>query len=157
MRTKRIGCSVSFSGGRRTKPGHCVFMIFEEIRKNQETMDMTAAVDKAIADMPAEFEIREFLKNHQSEVANMCLTEYNEAETMQLFKEEGKEEGREEGEEIHLIRLVCRKLRKGKNPAEIANELEEDEAKVQAICNAADQFAPEYNETLVISSALQRF
>ena len=26
----------------------------------------------------------------------MCLTEYNEAETMQLFKEEGREEGRKE-------------------------------------------------------------
>ena len=27
----------------------------------------------------------------------MCLTEYNEAETMQMFKEEGREEGRAEG------------------------------------------------------------
>ena len=27
----------------------------------------------------------------------MCLTEYNEAETMQMFKEEGREEGRKEG------------------------------------------------------------
>ncbi len=27
----------------------------------------------------------------------MCLTEYNEAETMQLFKEEGREEGFAEG------------------------------------------------------------
>ena len=26
----------------------------------------------------------------------MCLTEYNEAETMEMFKEEGREEGREE-------------------------------------------------------------
>lgn len=26
----------------------------------------------------------------------MCLTEYNEAETMQMFKEEGREEGRAE-------------------------------------------------------------
>ncbi len=34
---------------------------------------------------------------HQSEVRNMCLTEYDEAETMQMFKEEGREEGREEG------------------------------------------------------------
>ncbi len=29
----------------------------------------------------------------------MCITEYNEAETMQMFKEEGREEGRKEGEE----------------------------------------------------------
>jgi len=27
----------------------------------------------------------------------MCLTEYNESETMQMFKEEGREEGIKEG------------------------------------------------------------
>ena len=27
----------------------------------------------------------------------MCITEYNEAETMKMFKEEGREEGRKEG------------------------------------------------------------
>ncbi len=27
----------------------------------------------------------------------MCITEYNEAETMQMFKEEGREEGRDSG------------------------------------------------------------
>ena len=29
----------------------------------------------------------------------MCLTEYNEAEVMEMFKEEGREEGREKGRE----------------------------------------------------------
>ncbi len=66
----------------------------EEIRKNKETMETTPAVDKAIAAMPDEFEIKEFLREHQSEVKNMCITEYNEAETMELFKEEGREEGK---------------------------------------------------------------
>ena len=28
----------------------------------------------------------------------MCITEYNEAETMQMFKEEGREEGWKEGQ-----------------------------------------------------------
>lgn len=27
----------------------------------------------------------------------MCITEYNEAETMKMFREEGREEGRKEG------------------------------------------------------------
>ena len=27
----------------------------------------------------------------------MCITEYNEAETMKMFREEGREEGRQEG------------------------------------------------------------
>ena len=33
----------------------------------------------------------------------MCLTEYNEAETMEMFKEEGREEGREEATENTIV------------------------------------------------------
>ena len=41
----------------------------------------------------------------------MCLTEYNEAEAMEMFKEEGREEGRKEGrEEGREDALVHRKL-----------------------------------------------
>jgi len=47
-------------------------------------------MDKAIADMPEDYVIREFLNEHQSEVKSMCLTEYDEAETMQMFKEEAR-------------------------------------------------------------------
>ena len=68
----------------------------EEIRKNSEMLDGEPAVDKAIKDMPDDFEIKDFLMEHFSEVRNMCLTEYDEAKTMQMFKEEGREEGRAE-------------------------------------------------------------
>ena len=33
---------------------------------------------------------------NKAEVVTMCITEYNEVETMEAFKEEGREEGREE-------------------------------------------------------------
>lgn len=35
--------------------------------------------------------------NHKAEVKHMCITEYDEVKTMNMFKEEGREEGREEG------------------------------------------------------------
>ncbi len=92
--------------------------------------------------------IRSFLEQHQSEVRNMCLTEYNEAETMQMFKEEGREEGREG----HLITQVCRKLRKGKTTEQIADELEEDELRVKVICDVAEEYAPEYDEEKVMAA-----
>ena len=88
--------------------------------------------------------IRSFLEQHQSEVRNMCLTEYNEAETMQMFKEEGREE--------HLITQVCRKLRKGKTTEQIADELEEDALRVKVICDVAEEFAPEYDEEKVMAA-----
>ena len=112
---------------------------------------LEAAIDKAIFDMPDDFEIKEFLTGHQSEVRNMCITEYDEAETMQMFKEEG----REEGEENRLIRQICRKLRKGKSVEQIADELEEDETQVKVICDAAEAFAPDYDENKVIAAIRQ--
>ena len=111
-------------------------------------MGIAAAVDNAIMAMPEDFIIRSFLEQHQSEVRNMCLTEYNEAETMQMFKEEGREEGREG----HLITQVCRKLRKGKIAEQIADELEEDALRVKIICDVAEEFAPEYDEEKVMAA-----
>ena len=54
---------------------------------------MDYAIDKAIDDMPEDYELKPFLIAHKAEVKDMCLTEYNEAETMQMFKEEYRAEG----------------------------------------------------------------
>ena len=51
----------------------------------------------------------------------MCLTEYNEAETMQMFKEEGREEGRAEGREIRDREKITEMLRRGKTVEEIVD------------------------------------
>ena len=62
-------------------------------------MEIGEAVDKAINDMPADYQIRMFLMGNRAEVKDMCITEYNEAETMKMLREEGRKEGREEGRE----------------------------------------------------------
>ena len=67
--------------------------LVEKIRENREKMDIEAAVDKAIDEMPEEFVIRKFLIGNRAEVKDMCVTEYNEAETLQMIREEGREEG----------------------------------------------------------------
>ena len=128
----------------------------EGVRKNHETMELEPAVDKAIKDMPEDFELKEFLIEHQSEVKNMCITEYNEAETMELFKEEGRGEGRKEGREQTLIILVCRKLRKGKQLKQIAEDLEEDESSLKSIFEVASGFAPDYDEQKVIAAVRKK-
>lgn len=66
----------------------------EEIRKNgRDSMSIEAAVDKAIDDMPVNFVIRDYLIGNRAEARNMCITEYSEAETMQVLKEEGRKKG----------------------------------------------------------------
>ncbi len=85
----------------------------------------------------------DFIKEHGSEVENMLFTEFNVDDALEVRYEEGVEEGMEKGlakgEYMKLIQLVLRKLKKEKSPAEIAEELEEDAAIIQRICQAAGQ------------------
>ena len=68
----------------------------DEVRRNNTTKDeegMSSAIDKAISAMPDNYVIKPFLEAHRAEVKGMLLTEYNEAEQMELFKEDGRREG----------------------------------------------------------------
>ncbi len=70
----------------------------DRIRENHKKYaELANAVDAAINEMPSDFVIRPFLFSHRAEVRGMLLSEYNEAEVMELFKEDGKREGRAEG------------------------------------------------------------
>jgi len=60
--------------------------------------------------------------------------------------EEGIEQGIEQGAELKLCLLVCRKLAKGKTIPEIAEALDEPEDVIQALCEKAEVYAPEYDE-----------
>ena len=71
--------------------------LIQRIREHSVEMGIEEAVDHAIEEMPEGYEIREFLLGHKAEVRHMCITEYNEAETMQMLKEEGRREGHREG------------------------------------------------------------
>lgn len=69
----------------------------QQIRDFSMEYEIEKAVDLAIGEMPEDYLIKNFLIGNRAEVKDMCITEYNEAETMQMFKEEGKEEGKAEG------------------------------------------------------------
>lgn len=57
---------------------------------------------------------------------------------------EGKLEGKLEGKDWMLVEQVCKKLKKEKSVKTIAEELEEDQEKIQSICEAAKDCAPDY-------------
>ena len=61
-----------------------------------------------------------------------------------------------EGMKKTLIKQICRKLRKGKDLAQIADEVEEEESNVKPICDAAADFAPEYDEKQVIDAVFKK-
>ena len=60
-------------------------------------------------------------------------------------RKEGRIEGREEGRIKTLVALVCKKLAKGMEAADIADMLEEEEDVIQDICNAARRYEPDYD------------
>ncbi len=97
----------------------------------------------------------------------MSIYEYDEEKHIQQERQDAREEGIkkgmkegmkegikkgiEEGEKsgrLHRdVSLVCTKLRKGQNPAQIADALELDVAYIERICEAIRSYAPDYNET----------
>lgn len=80
-----------------SNPLHGYAWLIDQVRRNQETMEIGPAVDKAIFEMPETYEIQPFLFGHMSEVKDMLITEYDEERTMRQFREEGRMEGRMEG------------------------------------------------------------
>lgn len=67
----------------------------DSVRMYRKTDILETAIDKTLDQMPQSFLIKPFLEEHRAEVKNMLLTEYNEAETMELFKRDYLAEGQE--------------------------------------------------------------
>lgn len=63
--------------------------LIDRIRNGQAKF----GIEEAIRDMSENFVTRQFLVGHKAEVKDMCITEYNEAETLQMIREESREEG----------------------------------------------------------------
>ena len=70
--------------------------LVDAVRRHQkEKMDLDAAVDAAVDEMPGEFVIREFIVANRAEVKTMLLTEYNEEKIMEKERLEGAKQERE--------------------------------------------------------------
>ena len=78
----------------------------DSVRMYRKTDNLETAIDKTLDQMPQSFLIKPFLEEHRAEVKNMLLTEYNEAETMELFKRDYLAEGRAEGQEAERISSI---------------------------------------------------
>ena len=67
---------------------------------------------------------------------------YAREEGLEEGRAEGRElghaEGREQGLAVKLIQIVCKMLKRGNTPEEIADDLEESIACVKEICQAAE-------------------
>lgn len=100
--------------------------------------DRDAAIEQAIRDCIHTGIFKEFVQRHGSEVVNMIFTQFNLEDAKKIWHEEAVEEGIEQGEKYSLLRLVQLKLKKGKSPAQIAEELEEPLESIMQICSVIE-------------------
>lgn len=82
--------------------------------------------------------ISEKIESNEEEEGKVCRA-------LQEFYDDGVAEGRAEA----LIELICRKITKGKEILQIAEELEEEEETIKKIYKAAIKFAPDYDVTKI--------
>ena len=86
----------------------------DAVRRHQsERIDLDAAVDAALDEMPNEYVIKTFLLENRAEVKSMFLTEYNEEKVMEKERQEGLREGRQEGRQERNIEVASDMLKAG--------------------------------------------
>ena len=95
-------------------------------------MSTEVAVDQAVYWSIENNVLRDYLTRHRSEVKDMMLTEYNEQDTMQAFREEGIEEGIEKGRVNDIMSM----LKAGKTPEQISDFCGFELADVKAVQKA---------------------
>ena len=103
-----------------------------KVRKYRRSMDLSAAVKRAVDECIQEGILDEFLRKHRSEVIGMSIFEYNKEEEERKLrkaeyeagydsgKEAGYDLGRKEGIEENMWKIVCAMLASGETPEKIA-------------------------------------
>lgn len=112
----------------------------------EHTTDQVAAVSGS-----------ERIKRIHDRVRKVKLNEEVGVKYMQAWEEKyyEREEGREEGRKVKLVEQVCKKLKKKCTVSQIADMLEEKEGTIQAICDIAQAFEPDYDVDEIME-ALQK-
>lgn len=105
--------------------------------------DRDAAIEQAIRDCIQAGIFKEFVRKHGSEAVNMLFTQFNMEDAKKIWQEEAYEDGEEagiqQGEKLKLLKLIQRKLQKGKTVEQIAEELEESLENIKQICSVIEE------------------
>ena len=128
---------------------------WEEIQRLAEINNLFGEVGTVMYTASTEQEVKDYLRRR--EIAQMDYNtgiveaeERGEERGEQRGIEIGEQRGIEIGREQLLISLICKKLRKGKTAAQIAEETEESFDYIQSIVAEARAFAPGYKEEDVL-------
>lgn len=99
------------------------------VRDYAKTMEIEDAVECAIAECIKEGILAEFLMKNRSEAKSVSIYEYDQEKHMRMEREDARADGKEE----KLVEQIQKKLKKGKEIVQIADELEEEESTILQI------------------------
>lgn len=102
------------------------------VRTYAESMNLEEAVERAITECIAEGILADFLKKNRTEAKSVSIYEYDMEAHMRMERRDAWEEGRE----AILTELIQKKMKKGKSPTQIAEELELEESVVSALLSS---------------------
>ena len=101
------------------------------------------AVAKAVDECIEKDILADFLRRNKAEAMSISIFEYNEVEEKEKMRKAeyagGYRDGVEKGSTLKLISQVCIKMKKGKIPEVIAEELEEDLCRIMKIYDAVEK------------------
>ena len=81
-------------------------ILVDQVETNRKTQSIEIAIKNAVEWCINNDVLTDYLRTHRSEVVAMMLTEYNEEETMLMFKEEYLEQGRAEEHAKDIVTTV---------------------------------------------------
>ena len=142
-----------------------------------DKLDIRTAVINAIDECIEEGILVDFFEEHREEVVEVSIYDYDEEKTRKTLFEEAKEMCRDEVEaevraevmaearkelegevrkelegeqQVKLVNIIIKKVKKDKSLTTIASDLEEDVADIRPIYEAVMEAAPDYDEKAII-------
>ena len=124
-----------------TLRGYMTFVNKTRCKTQVERKDVKQAVLEAIDECMEENILVDFFEKHREEVVEVSIYDYDEEKVRKTLADEACEEG----EQLKVVLLIIKKVKKSKSLPTIASELEEEEADIRPIYDAVVASAPEYD------------
>ena len=141
VRVININRDVDILSKCETLRGYMTFVNKTRCKTQVERKDVKQAVLEAIDECMEENILVDFFEKHREEVIEVSIYDYDEEKVRKTLADEA----REEGEQLKVVLLIIKKVKKSKSLPTIASELEEEEADIRPIYDAVVASAPEYD------------
>ena len=124
--------------------------------KTKAGKPLESAIDDAIQECINEDVLKRFFETRKDEVRKAMKWDLTMERHMRIMKKEEREEGRLEGTLLRLIKLVQKKVKKGKTLEEVADDLEMEGQEVEMIYNLVLENGADSNPDTILSKIQEK-